>query len=81
MRHTGFLVWINDQQYWHRIMRRIHARVSFGPAQRSRRVHPIAEASQSSTGGLCSPPSGGMMSQWALRSLLSIMGNHEEAML
>ncbi len=27
MRHTGYLVWINDEQHWHRTMRRAHARV------------------------------------------------------
>lgn len=30
MRHTGYLVWINDDQYWHRTMRRAHARVRLG---------------------------------------------------
>jgi hypothetical protein len=27
MHHTGYLVWINDQQYWHRTMQGAHARV------------------------------------------------------
>ncbi len=30
MHHTGYLVWINDEQYWHRTMRNAHARVRLG---------------------------------------------------
>lgn len=30
MHHTGYLVWINDEQYWHRTMQRAHARVRLG---------------------------------------------------
>ena len=29
MRHTGYLAWINDEQYWHRTLRAAQARVVF----------------------------------------------------